>query len=129
MIDVQTFIYSKLSGNATLTALVGSNIFDTRPEEITAFPSVIYSEANQPDVEFVDDLPEASNSVIVVDVYAKQTPSAPHLLTDIAIAVSNIFKGIFWSCILNQEIPDPAPDVRHRHMEFTRPLFPSDLLA
>lgn len=129
MIDVNTFVYSKLTEDSALAALVGQNIFDIRPEVVTEFPSVIYSESNQIDVEFVDELPDASNSTVAVDVYVKQTSPSEPSLTAVAIAVCNVFKGLFWSCIFNQEIPDPAPDVRHRHLEFTRPLMASDVLT
>lgn len=125
MLNVNKFVYGKLKNDAPLKALVGASVFDVRPEIITVFPGVYYHEGNQTDAEFVDDQPQASNSVIVVDVYAKT--SGAKTVTEIAIAVANVFKGIFWACVYNQEIPDPAPDVRHRVMQFTRPLLASDV--
>lgn len=126
MLNVNKFVFGKLKADVPLKALVGTNIYDVRPEIITTFPSVYYHEGGQVDVEFIDDQPQASSSTMVVDVYAKT--SGTQTVTAIALAVANVFKGIFWACVFNSEVPDPAPDVRHRVMHFTRPVFASDLI-
>ena len=124
MFDTGAFVYTKLSTDSTLLSLVGStdHIIASYPETITVFPLVIFRELDQHDVEFCDDLPIGSNSTYVVDVYVKEDTPTP-----ISIAVCNIFKGIYWACNYNSDVPDPDALVRHRVMHFTRPLLPSDL--
>lgn len=126
MLDVNTYIYGKLKNDVTVKALVGASIFDTRPETITVFPSVFYSENNQPDFRFYDNAPNSTESTIGIDVYAKNQPGKASL-TAICIAVANVFQGLLWACLMNVEVPDPNPDVRHRHMEFSRALVAQDL--
>lgn len=124
MFDTGVLINTKLSTDATLLSLVGSadNILASYPEKPNTFPLVIFRELDQVDVEFCDDLPIGSNSTYVVDVYVKEDTPTP-----IAIAVCNIFKGIYWACNYNSDVPDPDALVRHRVMHFTRPLLSSDL--
>lgn len=124
MIDIGTWVYGKLSTNAPLLALIGTtdHVSGAWPHIITVFPYVIYRDAGQRDILFVDNLPQADDSVVVVDVFVKNdSPQA------IAQAIANLLKAEYWACVGNEDIPDPDPAIRHRSMRFTRPLFAGDL--
>ena len=129
MIDVDTWVFTKLSTNGALLALLpngAASIFTSRPDSVVStFPAVFYREDDQRDAEFVEELPTAVESTVIVDVYVNDGASP----TPLAMAVAAIFQAKFWTMRMNQEIPDPAPNVRHRHMEFYRPLMPSDLIS
>ncbi len=122
MIDVSTWLFGKLSTDEGIVAIAQSNVFDAEPETKTIFPAVYYRESNQPDIEFLDDYPTASDSTIVIDVYVQNASPSP-----LAQVVANFFYNLTWACTMNQEITDSAPNIKHRHMEFTRSLLPSDL--
>jgi hypothetical protein len=124
MFDVNTWVYGKMSVDAGILAIIGdaSHILNARPDVLTVFPLVIYSEQNQPDVEFVDDVPVGVESTIIVDVYVDNGSSSL-----LAQAVCDLFKTLRWACVFNSEIPDPVQNVRHRTLRFYRPLLASDL--
>lgn len=124
MFDVKTFVYTALSTASGVTSLLGANgqVLDYEPNVKTLFPVVIISESSQIDTEFADDYPTASESVVTIDVYTKNQSTIP-----LAIAVSDVFRGLTWACTANRDVPDPMPDVRHRHLEFKRSLVPSEI--
>lgn len=124
MIDTATWLYSLLSSDATLVALVGSTdaIVGSYPEQIGTFPLVIFRELDQPDILFADNLPQAVKSVYVIDVYVKNDTTQT-----IAARIATLLKAKYWACVYNEDSPDPDPIVRHRVMRFTRPLMPGEV--
>jgi hypothetical protein len=124
MVDTGTFIFNALCGDTTLLSLLGSidNIIPSYTELITTFPLVIFRELDQPDTEFADNLPTTNSSTYAVDVFVRDDTPTP-----ISIAVANIFRNIYWSCILNTDIPDASTGVRHRTMHFTKMVWGSEL--
>ena len=122
MLNVGAFIYNLLTTSSALTALVSSsNILSSYPDAITIFPSVIFSD-EQRDIEFVDELPTASNSDVTIHVYVRD--DTPYTISNV---VCNLMKSIYWSCVSNVDSPDPDTAVRHRVMRFTRPLLTGDI--
>jgi hypothetical protein len=124
MIDTGSLVFDALCGDTTLVALLGSTdqIVPSYPEEITTFPLVIFRELDQPDSEFADNLPTNNNSTYSVDVFARDDTPTP-----ISVAVANIFRDMYWSCIFNTDIPDASTGVRHRTMHFTKMVWSSEL--
>jgi len=122
--DTEAYIYSKLSTDSALLALVGddTHISATHPENITVFPYIIYREDLQDDREFVDNLPVASTSMFVIDIYVKDADTYPYVK-----AVHTIFNADFWTCEYSADIPDPNVRVKHRNMRFKRLLFAGDI--
>lgn len=122
--DTEAYIYSKLSTDAALLALVGDtdHISGTHPENITVFPYILYREELQDDREFADNLPLASTSAMVIDIYVKDADTYPY-----AKAVHTLFSADFWTCEYSSDVPDPQVRVKHRNMRFKRLLFAGDI--
>lgn len=120
MLDVGSYLYSKLSTDSALLALVGStdNISASYPEEITIFPYVIFREENQPSVEYADNIPRANVSTFIIDIFVKNDSTTP-----IAQAIDNLFTPLYWSCVFNSDVPEPSTMTRHRVMHYIRPLY------
>lgn len=125
MLDVEGYIYSALSEDAALLALVGdiTHITSSYPEEVTVFPSVIFRLAGQPDSEFGDNVPIGNNCTLEINIYVMEDDTF-----NIANAVYNIFYNLKWACNYNEELPDPDIRVRHRVMRFNRLLFAGDIV-
>ncbi len=124
MFDTEAFVYSSLSADTALLALVGddSHITNVYPESVEVFPLVLFRLENQPDDEFGDNKPIGNDCTFTIDIYTLEADTFP-----IASAVYNIFNGLYWSCLYNQEVPDPSIRVRHRVMRFNRLLFAGDI--
>jgi len=125
MQDVGAWVFSKLTTNAALVALLGddSHIVTSYPDEVTVFPLVIFRESNQPDALYNDNKPIANESTFTIDVFVRDDTPTP-----IAMAVCDIFKTSLWACQYNEDSPDTETMVRHRVMRFYRPIFPGDLV-
>ena len=123
MQDTETLIYTALSTDAALLALVGTteHISSAFPEKVTIWPYIVYRELNQRDSEFGDNLPIANDSTMVVDVFVKDADVYPY-----AKAVADIFRALFWTCEYSENTPDPDVRVQHRVMRFNRLLFAGD---
>jgi len=122
MTNVGKFAYDTLIGSTVLTALVpATQIYSSRPEVITTFPGVYFSD-EQSDNEFVDNLPVADSALITIDIYIRD--DSPY---DISKIVCDLMKGLFWACMTNIDAPDPDTAVRHRHLVFGKMLFQGDI--
>src|SRR6478609_7963073 len=101
MIDVMGWLFPKIANDATVVSIAGGNIWTVEPEIKTVFPAVYVRETNEPDAEFLDDAPTASDSTVVVDVYVEN--ASPFAL---AKAVCDVFAGLTWACTMNTDITD-----------------------
>ena len=126
MLKSKAWLYGQLSTYAPLLALVGTSdrISDTRPEIIRLFPCVVILDENQRDREYADNRPIMSEQIYKIDIFTRVDLVTT---TDIGIAVADFFDSVFFHCLSNGEIPDPAEGVRHRVMRFSRALFPSEV--
>lgn len=125
MLASKAWIYSQLSSYAPLLSVVSFNsIADYRPEIITQFPSVIISDDNQMDFEYVDNRAVMSIVRVKIDIFTKI-----ELATTTAIGkpIADLFDSLSFHCSANGEVPDPIEGVRHRVMLFSRALFPSEI--
>jgi hypothetical protein len=122
MTTVGQFAYTTLINCTALTALVpATSIFPSRSEEIVKFPSVYFCD-EQHDIEYVDNLPQGNFGEIPIDVYVRD--DSPDAISQI---ICSLFRGLYWACTFNKDIPDPETAVRHRHMIFSRPLLAGDI--
>lgn len=125
MLASKSWLYGQLSVYAPLLAIVPvTNISDTRPEIITQFPHVSILDENQRDREYGDNHPIMSEQIYKIDIYTRIDLVTT---TAIGVVVADFFDGVFFHCLSNGEIPDPAEGVRHRVMRFSRALFPSEV--
>jgi len=122
MTTVGQFAYTTLINCTALTALVpATNIYPTWSEAITQFPGVYFCDS-QYDIEFADELPQGNFGEITIDVFVRDDSPDP-----ISQIICSLFRGLYWSCTSNTDVPDPETAVRHRHMIFSRPLLPGDI--
>ena len=124
MLDVEAFIYQNLISNQKLISLVGdaSHITAVYPETFTVFPLVIFRLIAQPDAEYGDNVPIGNDCTFAVDVFVLEDDTYP-----ISSAVYDIFYGLKWGCVYNEDVPDPDIRVRHRALRFSRLLFAGDI--
>jgi hypothetical protein len=124
MISTKAYIYSTLSTDATLLALIGdaTHISNFMPEVISVFPMVVFQDLNQVDFEFSDNLPIGSSADVQIDIYVKANAGAK-TTWDIGSRVYDIMRDKFFACKYNGEVPDPTEGVRHRIMRFSREFF------
>ena len=127
MLPVKNKIYTMLTGDASLTLLLGGsdNIVSSWPEEILFFPFVIYQDENQSDSEFSDNKPTMSRIRYRIDVFTK---SDSVTTTEIGLEIARIMGDDFFTCVSNGEVQDNTEGVKHRVMRFGRELFPTDIL-
>jgi hypothetical protein len=127
MLATKSYLYSKLSTDAGLLALVGSsdNIVDAWPEEILTFPIVIYQDDNQSDGEYADNKPTMSRIRYKIDIFSKIDGVTN---SEIGLQVARFFRDEFFNCGTNGEMQDVTEGVRHRVMRFSRELFTSDII-
>jgi hypothetical protein len=127
MLPVKNKIYTMLTGDASLTLLLGGsdNIVSSWPEEILFFPVVIYQDENQSDSEFSDNKPTMSRIRYRIDVFTK---SDSVTTTEIGLEIARIMGDDFFTCVSNGEVQDITEGVKHRVMRFGRELFLADIL-
>lgn len=108
MISVKSEIYKGLS-----VALEQLNVlvYDYYPDEIEAFPLVVYLEENNKPYEIIDGQEVTSEIAYRVDVWAKDST------TDIAIAINSVFAKFGIRRILCSDAPDVS-GLKHKLMRF-----------
>jgi hypothetical protein len=126
MLPTKAWIFGKLSALPGLLAVVGdaSHISDMRPDIIEVFPMVIFTDEDQHDEEYSDNMPKASMQKFKIEIFSKLDLATT---TAIATPIATFFTGLFFSCDSNGEVPDPVMDVRHRVLHFSRELFATNL--
>jgi hypothetical protein len=126
MLATKAWIYGKLAALPGLLAIVGdaSHISDAWPDIVELFPMVIYTDSDQADDEYADNMPKASVQEFSIDIFTKLDTATT---TQIALPIATFFAGFFFSCLKNGEVPDVAMDVRHRVLRYRRELFPTNL--
>lgn len=126
MLPTKAWIYSLLSSDPALTALIGAGqVKDYEPEEKTTFPIVILVKADESDALYSDNLPGASEIDYSIEVYTKADAGMP-TTTQIGMAVAAILRPLLFSG-KSRDVPDSQEFIRHLHMEFRRTVVAGDL--
>lgn len=128
MLLVKAWIYSKLSGDAALVALLGgaSHILDYEPEIKTNFPLVIFQKSDEYDALWNDNQPEASAIEFSIEVYSKADAAMP-TTSAIGMAVANVLQPLLFAS-RSRDVPDPDPFIRHLHIDVRRTVMAGDLV-
>jgi hypothetical protein len=121
VINAKSLYYSKLVANTALTTLLGgtAHIANACPEVITTFPFVAFTDDDQDDSMYADNVPHSSNVRVRIDIYTKINAGMPTTF-DIGELVYNVFTALYFHCGTNGEVSDPTEGVRHRVMRFSR---------
>jgi len=121
MVNLKKIVYDILN-NETIVEM-GLTVLDAYPNEVETFPTVVFMEVNQNDIEFADNKPLANNCEIEVHIFTKAVDG--YMTTnEIASVINNAMQENFFIVSSNREVPDSVDDVRHRVMNFRKVIFP-----
>ncbi len=128
MLNVKPWYYSMMTGDTELVTLLGGSdrIRDVRPEVVSIYPAVFYTDESQFDVEYADNRPTASSVRLLLDIYTMVENGYPPA-DEIALVLARLFGDKMFHCGQNGDVPDPVSGVQHRRMRFSRGVVPSDL--
>lgn len=87
MQNIKPQVVAALTGDATLTGLVGSNIFYHMPDKKASYPCVAYHEADNAEGAYGTDLESVTEILLTIDIWHTDSTSA------IAQAVDDVMKG------------------------------------
>lgn len=104
-----------------LTEIV-EDVLDAYPNGIENFPTVIFQDTNQTDIEFADNFPIASNCEVTVHIFTKAIENYP-TTSEIADVIYDIMRENYFTCSSNSEVPAEGDDIRHRVLVFRNNLF------
>lgn len=123
MINQKEYVLTLLKNSTELETILGKSgkIMNAYPNKIETFPLVIFEDMNQSDVEFYDNLPNATNCSIRIHIFTKVSGNKYPTTTEVGLIVHDIFRNDYWSCTANMETSDVDDSIRHRIMDFTRP--------
>ena len=123
MINQKEYVLTLLKNSIELETILGKSgkIMNAYPSKIETFPLVIFEDMNQSDVEFYDNLPNATNCSIRIHIFTKVSGNKYPTTTEVGLIVHDIFRNDYWSCTGNVETSDVDDSIRHRIMDFTRP--------
>lgn len=121
MVNLKKIVYNILS-DERITEL-GLNVLDAYPNEVEVFPTVVFFEVNQNDIEFADNKPLANVCEMEVHIFTKALDG--YMTTsEIGLAINEVMQDNFFILSSNREVPDVVDDVRHRVMNFRKAIFP-----
>jgi len=122
--NVKAWIVGKLLANTALVAAIGgqTHLLPTRPDKLTVYPCLIYTEVNAADRHFADDQPLATESVFTFDIYV--SGGSTSTIDDALHAVMN---GLFYAREFSSDVPDADLNVKHKTSRYRRTLCAEDL--
>lgn len=122
---LQQAIYTKLTGTAAVTALVGSRIFDGKPDQAPAFPYIIIGEMTGTD--FDTKSTDGEETVLNIDTFSKYNGNkeARQIMGTIhgALHKANLSPTghdlifLYWVASRGP-FTDPDPEIRHGIQSF-----------
>ncbi len=124
MLDINRYVYTLLSTNAALLALVGTSdhIFFGFPNSFKLLPIVTFYELNQTTLEYVDNAPIMRDTFMQIEVWTDNSGT-----TAIAQAVDNVMIAALFDCDFSSDTPEPDTKLRHRVMRYRRQLTAEDI--
>ena len=120
MIDAKK-LYKTILSDSRITALV-KDVLDAYPGTIEKFPSVIYLDENQTDIEFADNLPQGDSIAVQVHIFTKALKNYA-TTSEIGLKIAEVMRENYFTCRNNREVQDIDDNERHRVMYFTREVF------
>lgn len=113
LLDLETWIYGKISTAIGATARLDYFY----PNDFTKLPVAAYNTAQRTsDQDYFDNVAEASDCTVEVDVYEK-TGSDDYSL---ASTIETCMAGLLFNLDSSVVVPDPDAKLMHRNMTFTR---------
>jgi hypothetical protein len=122
---VKPWLVSKLTANTALMAAVvsSSHLLPQHPGTITVFPCLIYTEANNADAGYFDNVATAAESVFTFDIYTSGGTTST-----IDEALHTVMAGLFYHREFDADIADADLNVRHKTSRYRRTVRAEDLV-
>lgn len=122
---IKTWLVGKLLAATALTTAIGgtSHLLPQHPGTINAFPCLIYTEAQNADRHFADNVPLAAESVFTFDIYTSGGSTSA-----IDEALHTVMIGLFYSREFDADVPDADLNVKHKTSRYRRTLCAEDLV-
>ena len=113
MINIKPTVVAALKADATLTGLLGGQrvYFQVSPNA-DEYPRITYYELDNSGALFADDVEQASEIVIMVDVWSKTSTSA------IAQAVDNVMTGLGFEREAAPDLYENDTKVHHKAIRY-----------
>lgn len=123
--NIKAWIVAKLLANSALTTAIGgqSHLLSQHPGIITAFPCLIYTEANHRTTGYFDNVATAVESTIVFDIYTSGGTTST-----IFDALQSVMAGLMYNLDFSSDVPDADLNVRHKTCRYRRMIRAEDLI-
>ena len=122
---IKSWLVGKLLADTALVALIGgqSHLLPQHPGIIATFPALIYTEANNSDTHYADNMPLAADSVFTFDIYVSGGSTSA-----IDEALHAVMIGLFYTREFSADVPDADLNVKHKTSRYRRTLCAEDLV-
>lgn len=79
MLNLKKYYKTLLTSSTELETKLGKSgkILSAYPNEVKSFPLIVYEDTNQNDIEFSDNLPEATRAVVRIHIFTKTLTNYP----------------------------------------------------
>lgn len=115
MKNLKPTVVSALKSDPTLTSLLGGpRIYYQYPADVSEFPRITYYEADNKDYPFADELENATEIIMVVDIWNKGSTS------EIADSVDRVMNSLGFYREFAGDLYEAETRVHHKTMRFRR---------
>lgn len=122
---IKSWLVAKLKADTALMALItnSTHLLASRPDVLTVFPCLIYTEVNNADKEYEDNLATAAESVYTFDIYVMGGSTSA-----IDEALHTVMAGLFYNREFDTDVPDADLNVKHKTSRYRRIIRADDLV-
>lgn len=115
MKNLKADVVAALKSDATLTTLLGGpRIYFQFPPDPAEFPRITYYEADNKDFPFGDDMENATEVILVVDIWNTGSTS------DIAASVDRVMNGLGFYREFSADLYEDQGQIHHKTMRFRK---------
>jgi len=122
---IKSWLVGKLTASDALMTVLGgtSHLLPQHPGTIATFPCLIYTEMNNADTGYFDNVATAADSVIVFDIYTVDGSTSA-----IDEALHTVMAGLMYNREFDADVSDADSNVRHKTSRYRRVLRAEDLV-
>lgn len=122
--NVKSWITAKLKDDAAFISAIGTaeHLVYFYPNSFSIMPIVAYSEAGHRQTSYQDDVSKAIESVLVFDIYAKESTST------IFEALISVMSANYFNLDFSTDLFEPDTKLFHKNCRFSRALRATDLV-
>lgn len=122
---IKSWLVGKLTANTALMSAIvaSSHLLPQHPGTITVFPCLIYTEINNADKGYFDNVATAAESVYTFDIYTSGGSTST-----IDEALHTVMAGLFYNREFDSDVPDADLNIRHKTCRYRRLVRAEDLV-